>query len=274
MPLRPRLAARAARRRRPAHARARYRSPSQLPDGRRAGRRRVGVRRPARRRDPRLGPAGDARGRAATRACRASIAARDILWWLDAHRASSTRRPTTCSTSRLPRQPAVAAARRAGPTARRSTCRCCERARRAARRPAARRRGRTACVFADDLRGAHARPPTRGSRGCSSGSTSSPLAAGCDAGVGPREPFRPFHLAGAGRRPRSTCGAAASARRLGDRLSPRYPWLQRSRARRARRDPPRGRRHGGCPASTCSACCFLRRRKSSFIDGVGRDAIA
>ena len=76
------------------------------------------------------------------------------------------------------------------------------------------------------------------------------------------------------RRPGADRAAAGRVRhgRLGDRLPADLPVAGPAASRPPRPAPPRRRRRRRCPALYVLGLPFLRRRKSSFIDGVGPDA--
>ena len=221
------------------------------------------ARRPARRRDPRLGPPVTlAVGRHT--GCRALLPrARHPL---------VARRPRALDESprrrlrpRDLRQPAVPPARRPAPTGRRSTCRAPATSRRPPRRP---RRGSGAAVSSA--------PTTWWCRRAAADARLARLVqridifaarTGLDAEVGPPEPFRPFrwpHPSPAVDLPRGHPDD-----RVGDGLPPCLPVAEGPRARRAGRDPARGRRHARA-GPLRDGLYFLRHRNSSFIDGVGR----
>ena len=239
--------------------------PARASRGRRAGRRGLGDRRPARRRDPRLGPAGDARRRPAhAPAARLPGAGHPVV----ARRAGHLRRDRRRSLR--PRRLARASRRSsssAGPIGRSLDLAVARAARGAlvgrlhgvdgARSPSPTISSRTP------------RRPTSSSRACCSGSTVFAAAAGIATAVGPRSPSSRSGRRFAERPPRLDLRAegirtvvwATGFRRV-------YPWLKLPVL------DARGEiRHDGgitpVPGLYVLGLHFLRRRKSSFIDGVG-----
>ena len=87
----------------------------------------------------------------------------------------------------------------------------------------------------------------------------------------------PHRFAADARRGVAAARAAISARRdqddrLGDRLSPRLLLAGRAGARPQGPDPPRRRVVVASPGLYVMGLPFLRRRKSTLIDGAGDDA--
>ena len=112
--------------------------------------------------------------------------------------------------------------------------------------------------------------PTSSSTACSTASTStSPSTASAGLGAPPDRP-EPTRL------PHGADRAAARPgrdRRLGDRLPAVVPVARRRRCSTARARSSTTAACCACPGCTSSGLPFLRRRKSSFLDGVGPDAL-
>ena len=249
-----------------------YRQPVELARRRRAGRRRVGVGRADRATNccARAGAVTLAAGRH-TRLPRVVPRARHPVVARPDRDSLDVGADDVHDIERLA-QPAVAAARRPARPRARSTSTLLRRQGVRVGRPAARRRRRAAS----------------GSPTISSRHRGVRREAG-DAAAAPRRLRRGRRLAIGRSAPRAVRTDLALVRRragptldlggrrdhvggLGDGLPPRYPWLDVPVLDRARRDRASTAASRRRPASTCSACSFQRRRNSTFIDGVGKDA--
>ena len=268
-PLRPDARRGRARRRSRRSRRTQLPQPGAAPSRRRAGGRRLGHRRPARRRDPALGPPGDARRAASTSAPPGPTGAGTSSGGWTAPGVLDQRYDEVDDIA--PRAPAALAPARRLARAAHARSQRAERHRRRARRPARRRRATAGC--SSPARCATiVRWPTSSWAGCSTPRSLGSRPAPATAAVAPPQRFAPDR----GRRtaaaqPRSR--AAARSQRSSGRpaIRPDYPWLDvpvLDRKGQIRHD-------GGVVASPgmyVMGLPFLRRRKSTLIDGAADDA--
>ena len=197
---------------------------------------------------------------------------RDILWWLDAH--GRARRDG----DRGLRPPGVARRSRRsswsdGPTAPRSTCGTLQAAGVRVVGPAASRRRHASCT-STTISSRRPSQPTSSWRGCCSARIDALRATAGRRTAGPPEPFAPHWraLVDAAPTPRPATPAASAASLWATGFRRDYPWLQVPVLGARRRDPSTTAASRRCRACYVLGLRFLRRRQSSFLDGVGDDA--